>query len=377
MAALPSTGITTSMVANAIGVGSNDVGTLCSHSNVNKWSRYKPISYAANVLTDNVRSTETGFVSSDETTGYGTVQKLNYVTPSGGATSPYRLGDFRGYNHSAQAYRVVLQNIIYYGAPSGTNIFMGSSDSQASFYVDVYLPEFPIWFLPNNGDAGVIKVVRGMQGTPDYKETVGTIDIASLCSSIIDNYMQNYANKSVRINCTQTTDLPAAGQSITATYYVTIGNKYLLGTAYNKIEAVIYKQFAQNFDDDSQWLSANVSLNSATGITTSDYTYSAIKYIQSLSGMPSGIKLVHFRNAVQEYYIRVEYSYGGNWYQLLDVTPRSGLGSNSEGYTNLGSTASVYASYNDTSNNYLDITLKIANYSGITSVRLSRIAVIE
>ena len=375
--ALPSTGITTSMVASAIGAATNDVGSLCKHPNVNKWSRYKPISYAANVLTDNVRSTETGFVSSDETTGYGTVQKLNYVAPSGSATSPYRLGDFRGYNHSAQAYRVALQNIIYSGAPAGTDIFMGSSDTEASFYVDVYLPEFPIWFLPNNIDAGVIKVVRGMQGTSDYKETVGSVDIVSLCSNNVDNYMQNYANKSVRINCTQTTDLPAAGQSITATYYVTIGNKYLLGTAYNKIEASIYKQFTQNFDDDSQWLSANVSLNSATGITTSDYTYSAVKYIQSLSGMPSGVKLVHFRNAVQGYYIRVEYNYGGNWYQLLDVTPRSGFGSNSKGYTNLGSTASVYASYNDTSNNYLDITLKIANYSGITSVRLSRIAVAE
>ena len=93
--------------------------------------------------------------------------------------------------------------------------------------------------------------------------------------------------------------------------------------------------------------------------------------------MPSGVKLIHFRNATQGYHIRVEYNYGGNWYQLLDVTPRSGFGSNSEGYTNLGSTASVYASYNDTSNDYLDITLKIANYSGITSVRLSRIAVAE
>jgi len=375
--ALPNSNISVAMVKAELGAATNDVGQLCKHPNVNKWSRYKPISYAANVLTDNVRSTETGFVSSDETTGYGTVQKLNYVAPSGSATSPYRLGDFRGYNHSAQAYRVALQNIIYSGAPAGTDIFMGSSDTEASFYIDVYLPEFPIWFLPNNIDAGVIKVVRGMQGTSDYKETVGSVDIVSLCSNNVDNYMQNYANKSVRINCTQTTDLPAAGQSITATYYVTIGNKYLLGTAYNKIEASIYKQFTQNFDDDSQWFSANVSLNSATGITTSDYTYNDIKYIKSLSGMPSGVKLIHFRNATQGYHIRVEYNYGGNWYQLLDVTPRSGFGSNSEGYTNLGSTASVYASYNDTSNNYLDITLKIANYSGITSVRLSRIAVAE
>lgn len=37
--ALSNSNITVSMVKSAIGSGSNDVGTLCTHQNINKWSR--------------------------------------------------------------------------------------------------------------------------------------------------------------------------------------------------------------------------------------------------------------------------------------------------------------------------------------------------
>lgn len=81
MAALPSTGITTSMVASAIGAATNDVGTLCKHPNVNKWSRFKPIDFNAIALPDDVRNSNTGFQLFDEVTGFGTVKKAEYVKP--------------------------------------------------------------------------------------------------------------------------------------------------------------------------------------------------------------------------------------------------------------------------------------------------------
>lgn len=37
--ALPNTGLSTSLVASAIGASSRDVGTLCSHSGINMWSK--------------------------------------------------------------------------------------------------------------------------------------------------------------------------------------------------------------------------------------------------------------------------------------------------------------------------------------------------
>ena len=46
--ALPLTGITVTMVAGATGNFTNKtVGGLCSYSGVNKWSKYKPVSYAS------------------------------------------------------------------------------------------------------------------------------------------------------------------------------------------------------------------------------------------------------------------------------------------------------------------------------------------
>ena len=36
---LGTTGISTTLVANTIGVGSNDAGTLCTSDKINKWSK--------------------------------------------------------------------------------------------------------------------------------------------------------------------------------------------------------------------------------------------------------------------------------------------------------------------------------------------------
>ena len=43
--ALGTTSITTTLVGNTIGVASKDVGTLCSSSSINKWSKHKPVIY--------------------------------------------------------------------------------------------------------------------------------------------------------------------------------------------------------------------------------------------------------------------------------------------------------------------------------------------
>ena len=44
--ALSNNNIYTQLIANTIGVGSNDIGTLCSSTNINKYSKYKPVIYA-------------------------------------------------------------------------------------------------------------------------------------------------------------------------------------------------------------------------------------------------------------------------------------------------------------------------------------------
>ena len=132
MAALPTTGITTSMVASAIGAGSNDVGTLCTHPNINKWSKYKPVSYNSVVgLTEaDFKIANYGFTVSavdGSSTINSTVLSRSwlYSKPTGGALSPYRLGDFRGYDHNEQPPMLINEGDLN----KVWNVYMSSTPS--------------------------------------------------------------------------------------------------------------------------------------------------------------------------------------------------------------------------------------------------------
>lgn len=107
----------------------NDLLTFFSTSaKINKWARFKPESYKKNFdLTEDDRFANhyglsmTGYASlfgsaskiivtdgkidiSEDTNGFlyklckGTLGQFDYILPKGGEDSPYRLGDFRGYN---------------------------------------------------------------------------------------------------------------------------------------------------------------------------------------------------------------------------------------------------------------------------------------
>ncbi len=103
--ALPNDKISTTLVANTLGSSSRDVGTLCTHPNINKWSKNKPIS--SNKLTGLISAdklgADYGLVPPSTQTNYTPVYSQNWIynRPTGGVNSPYRLGDFRGYEHLA------------------------------------------------------------------------------------------------------------------------------------------------------------------------------------------------------------------------------------------------------------------------------------
>lgn len=107
-------------VQQAIGSGSTDLGTLCKHANINKFARYKPLSYASVMpITDAIRAsilhgiTIPDVVQSTTKNGASIADAAGndwaYTKPSGGANSPYRLTDFAnidnlsgyGYDHYA------------------------------------------------------------------------------------------------------------------------------------------------------------------------------------------------------------------------------------------------------------------------------------
>lgn len=82
---LPTTDLRISDVKSALGATTNNLSALCTHQNINQWAEHKP-----------------GYLYAD-TTG---LREILYHRPQGGASDPYRLGDFRGYYHGAQAPKV-------------------------------------------------------------------------------------------------------------------------------------------------------------------------------------------------------------------------------------------------------------------------------
>lgn len=101
--ALPETGISVSLVSSTLGIATGSVITLCSSDRVNKWSKRKPFSdsrisidsWARSDKSPNIRwglfiPNHVSNASSDP-----------WLWASPGPLDPHRLGDFRGYEPSA------------------------------------------------------------------------------------------------------------------------------------------------------------------------------------------------------------------------------------------------------------------------------------
>ena len=119
--ALPTTGISTSLVGTTLGSGSRDVGTLCTHPNINKWSKWKPISIAkvTGLTESDLQSANYGLSipAADSDDGTYLSQTWGYIKPTGGSNSPYRIGDFRTYEHAAICpFNFILPNSIAVGS---------------------------------------------------------------------------------------------------------------------------------------------------------------------------------------------------------------------------------------------------------------------
>lgn len=96
--ALPNSNISVSMVKQAIGSGSNDLETLCTHEKINKWSKWKPVRFnkVSGLTEGDIQTSKCGLDRNPQT------QTISYLRPRGGTYNEfYRLGDFRNYNHLA------------------------------------------------------------------------------------------------------------------------------------------------------------------------------------------------------------------------------------------------------------------------------------
>ena len=139
MAAL-STPINTTKVANTIQSSSRNVGVLCTASTINKWSKHKPIRYpkvdgllekewrgtTADILQNIIYGLKVGTGGMNWKDLHNT--NYEYVgRPTGGANAPYRLGDFRGYDHDARPS--------LYGFPGNDEFYYWDADGSLSITI--------------------------------------------------------------------------------------------------------------------------------------------------------------------------------------------------------------------------------------------------
>lgn len=93
----PSSNLQLSYVGMFFGYGFPvSLAAVCRAKDINEWSRYKPVRYPTTNMTKAIRDTLSGF-KIDPVTRF-----LEYDYPTGGISSPYRLGDFLSYNHDAK-----------------------------------------------------------------------------------------------------------------------------------------------------------------------------------------------------------------------------------------------------------------------------------
>lgn len=151
-------------IQGALGVSSsvNKWSQLCTHGNINKWAKYKPVSYntPANLTVAQRKSVNYGITNIPVWTGNGAVNKMGnfwfgvntgsanapacgiqtdywgYQRPTGGVNSPYRALDFNGYKHDVVApIGGCTLSTIYISATGSLTIpFSGNGSGQTGGY---------------------------------------------------------------------------------------------------------------------------------------------------------------------------------------------------------------------------------------------------
>ncbi len=193
---IPKTNIGIIDVHDTLGESSFDLGTLCKSSNINPWSKYKPMACADSYwpqgadgnygLTPKVLSTR----SNVATVYDGVMNGWTYTKPTGGASSPFRLGDFRGYYHDARKGceiktpygKEIWNEDDYVSIILGTKqittsqLILSDIKSLGSLFIGIYVPSLnKVETVATAGFSGTVKIPKQTtEGTWEYYVILST-----------------------------------------------------------------------------------------------------------------------------------------------------------------------------------------------------------
>ena len=263
--ALGTENISTDLVGTTLGTSSRDVGTLCKHSAINKYSKWKPIrnSKVVGITATDLHNANDGLTTPAFTsltdlfasyhTGSGHGANWGYDKPRGYVSEiiiePYRLGDFRNYLHTANPITTnvaidktaSLSGTTADKTVTGTFMSAESTDYQIGFadlnmsYVYLGIAIFDntntLVDYEINPTAGAKTVGINVSGYPtgQYKGILFLSSSASAVTDIIgfDNVSVNYNNitiSSVPIAISMTPIWVGTGQYKTVSVRMTFRN---------------------------------------------------------------------------------------------------------------------------------------------------------
>lgn len=337
-------------IAPVLGAPVNsNLGQLCTYSTINPYSKFKPVKSSIPFVSNNpkqsywyrseVFSTEPcglkltiydvdsgNLDRSDSLEGCFEKWKDKYQPPIG---YPYRALDFDGYNHKAATPNATVEKRGWTDTPSGTDVRIGETDTDAQFNVKVTLPEIPVWLFNHPENTGVITINFGVFGSSDFKEEIGRFDVTAACNNNPDTYLTNYANKTITIPCRQTKNLPSRGYSNTFKYYVLVSNSYIENIDFLSFNANLYrvKVPSPNYPEDYDyripinWFSpASPSTVPYTKIGNLDYNgYSYIR-IENIRNLMTGNDLViKYRTRNKPFTTAITLTIGNEWQTARDI----------------------------------------------------------
>lgn len=260
MAQLPTSNISTTLVANALQVSTRDVGSLCTSDHINKWSRCKPIDDDRNVIpeedwwagTDGKCGLNINPVQIDLGNPNWTVRTIlqsynsnpwSYIK----ASKAFRLGDFRGYQHDAicpfqigykkgDSYEVPIQPV---GSVTfGYNLFsMVVDDFNDLPDGNLVIDDFPLdiydgsTFYFRDAKLGVVV----MRGRYDLDSDPDTINITATSDWFVtsDQTISDSLGDSISVEVPVTTFVNVGGQNYQQYEYTLIGGMFF-GPNYNR-----------------------------------------------------------------------------------------------------------------------------------------------
>ena len=182
---LPYKGLTFEIVAKELGEKSLKLSDLCTSKNINLFAWRKPFAYAANkVEMDDYqawRGRAYGFQLApqiERPTSGQELAEMSYNPPSGGTSEPFRLGDFRGYDHHAKS-PITLNITTEYDdiSPTVCRLTFNQLDGQLTLSEIFNTQGLYLTFIYVN--ANRIRVISADKPIKDLDRTEQTLEIPS------------------------------------------------------------------------------------------------------------------------------------------------------------------------------------------------------